>query len=137
MTTRAVRSDFNGCAVRAFDRVLPRLPGAQAIAYDGAFRGTHINHLTTTHRLPVITPIRYKGEEDKDPKQRGKKPSKRRKRKRSNIPEDTHYGRVTAHHADGTTGEVNVHIVAGLPHALIPNFKGDPIPYPMTRIKPE
>ena len=30
------------------------LPGAQAVEYDGAFRGVHLNHLLTSHGIPVI-----------------------------------------------------------------------------------
>jgi hypothetical protein len=43
-------------AVDCLNRVLPRLPGTQAVIYDGAFHGVHINELIRNHGVIPIVP---------------------------------------------------------------------------------
>ncbi len=44
-------------ATKALDDIMARYPGMQAVAYDGALRGTHIRTLQKSHGVPVAVPV--------------------------------------------------------------------------------
>ncbi len=98
-------------ALKALDRVLPLLPGAQAVVYDGALRGTHLHHLLTHHGVITIARIhKAKG---------GKK-------------RDTYLGRTPVH-GNPTLSEVDIHLRNGAPHLRQIAVDGTPTLHPLTR----
>lgn len=54
-------------AIKALDTVLPELPGAQGVIYDGALRGTHLHRLITNHGIiPIARVHKTKGGKVRD-----------------------------------------------------------------------
>ncbi len=100
-------------ALDALDRVLPLLPGTQAVVYDGAFRGTHLHHLITHHGvIPIARVHKAKG---------GK-------------PRDTFLAAVPVRGAAGAAS-IEVHLVGGAPHARQLAVDGTPLLHPLTRTR--
>lgn len=56
----AVDNDEAGVAVNIVGRIAPRLPRAEALLYDTAFRGTHINQVMRNYGIPVVAPVAAK-----------------------------------------------------------------------------
>ncbi len=101
-------------AVQALDQVLPHLPGTQAVVYDGAFRGVHLNHLMTRHGIPVIANM-HSGQHG--------------------TVTNRHYGPATLTRPDGTTDTIDIHLVNGTPNLRQINVNGDIILHPATRTR--
>jgi hypothetical protein len=99
-------------ALNAFDRVLPLLPGAQAVVYDGALRGTHLHHLLTHHGIITIARVhKAKG---------GKK-------------RDMYLSEVPVQGADPSTTRVQIHLANGAPHLRQVAVDGTPTLHPLKR----
>ncbi len=98
--------------LKAFDRVLPLLPGAQAVVYDGALRGTHLHHLLTRHGIiPIARVHKAKG---------GKK-------------RDMYLSEVPVQGAVASTTRVQIHLVNGAPHLRQVAVDGTPTLHPLKR----
>lgn len=108
------RSNEAADAVASLLRTLPLLPGCQAVAYDGAFRGVHLR--------PLL-------------KQCGVLPVSRVHSAQHGAVPDRHYGIVDV--TGGTAGTVDVHLVNGSPCARTFTVDGDPIVTPPRRVKTE
>jgi hypothetical protein len=96
---------------RIEDRVLPYLPGAQAILYDGARRGVHADYAMRQYGVLTVAPV---------------SPAKVDKGDRTNRVE--HECRIevrTARYADGRTRQVEVWGVGGVPSTPVLNEAGD------------
>lgn len=108
------RSNEAADASAAFERTLPLVPGCQAVAYDGAFRGKHLRPLLKRHGvLPV---------------------SRLHSAQHGEVP-DRHLGIVGV--IGGTAAALDVHLVNGSPCARTFTVDGDPIVTPLRRVKTE
>ena len=101
-------------ALAALERTLPLLPGAQAVAYDGAFRGVHLRPLMKRHGVVPVSRL-HSGQHGQVP--------------------DRYYGKATV--LGGTATEIDVHIVNGAPCARTFTVDGEPITAPLARVKTE
>lgn len=100
-------------AVAAFERTKPNLPGAQVALYDGALRGKHLSELYRCGYLPMARMTRAPG---------------------GRLPE-VHYGAATVRRPDGSTEQVQIHLVHGAPHLKEIGVDGEPILTPLRRAK--
>lgn len=101
-------------AAQAADDIIRRYPEMQALAYDGAFRGTHIRKIQTTHGVPVAVPIQ----------------------RRNGKPGDHDYEAVAeVCRPDGTKETVRLHLVEGHPHLKTVNNLGDLLLVPLVHEK--
>ncbi len=108
------RSNEAADALIALERTLPLLPGCQAVAYDGAFRGVHLRPLLKHHGvLPV---------------------SRLHSAQHGQVP-DRHFGIVKVR--NGNAAEIDVHLVNGAPCHRTFTVDGDPIVTPLPRLKTE
>jgi hypothetical protein len=96
-------------ALEGMHRVLPLLPGAQAVTYDGAFRGKHIRELMKIEGVVPITRV-----------SKGK---------------DHFLGTTDAHRADGRLEQVEVHLINGAPCLRQMAVDGTILTTPLKRIK--
>jgi hypothetical protein len=112
-----------GVAVDCLKRVLPRLPGAQAVIYDGAFRGMHIDDLVRSHGVVVIAPVAAKSG--------GKKSRSKR------VEQDWPLGEGLVVFSDGTSQRCQLYTRAGALHMADLSEDGRPIFTPLKRIKLE
>lgn len=101
-------------AVAALERTLPLLPGCQAVAYDGAFRGKHLRPLLKRHGVIPVSRL-HSG-------------------LHGTVP-DRHYGIVPVR--GGTLTSLDVHLVNGAPCARTFDVDGDPIVTPLRRVRTE
>lgn len=101
-------------AITALDRVLPLLPGTQAVVYDGALRGTHLHHLITCHGIIPIAKVHKAAGGD--------------------MP-DHHLPWAPRNGAVPSTTPFQLHTVNGAPHARTLAVDGTPILHPLTRTK--
>jgi len=58
LSVDAVHRSEGETLLAMIDRVVPRLPGTQAIAYDGGIRGVHLNHILTRNGILPVVPAR-------------------------------------------------------------------------------
>lgn len=79
-------------ALDLFDELLPLMPWAQVIVYDGALRGVHLNYLMTKHGVIALARLHNK---------------------RGEQPLDRHYGDATIHRPDGTKDTADLHLHEG------------------------
>lgn len=101
-------------ATQALDDILGRYPGMQAIAYDGAMRGTHIRKLQKTHGVPVAVPVQ----------------------RRNGKPGDHDYeAQAEVHRPDGSTEPVKLHLCEGHPHLKTLDNTGEPLLVPLEHEK--
>lgn len=101
-------------ATQAADDIIRRYPGMQALAYDGALRGTHIRKIQTTHGLPVAVPVQ----------------------RRNGKPGDHDYEDVAeVRRPDGTKEAVRLHLVEGHPHLKTVDNLGDLLLVPLVHEK--
>ena len=100
-------------ALSALDATLPHLPGAQAVVYDGAMRGTHLHHLITRH---------------------GVVPLARMHKPRTGKHRDSYLGKVPVHRT-GPTTSIDVHLLDGAPHLREVRADGTPVLEPLERTK--
>lgn len=101
-------------AVVALERTLPLLPGCQAVAYDGAFRGKHLRPLLKHHGVIPVSRL-HSGQHGSVP--------------------DRHYGIVPVR--GGTLTSLDVHLVNGAPCARTLDVDGEPIVTPLRRVRTE
>lgn len=99
-------------AIKSLHRTLPLLPGAQAVVYDGAFRGTHLRELIKQHGVVPISRL-HSGQHGSVP--------------------DRHLGTVEV--SGGTRDTVDIHLVNGSPCVRTFNVEGEPITTPLTRVQ--
>lgn len=100
-------------AIESLSRVLPLLPGTQAVAYDGALRGTHLRPLIKTHGVVPISRVHSA--------QHGEV-------------RDRHYGPADV---IGTNRRIDIHLVAGAPHVRSLTVDGEPLVTPVRRVRTE
>ena len=101
-------------ALDLFDELLPLLPGAMVVVYDGALRGAHLDHLMRTHGIIPLARLHNK---------RGAKTL------------DRHLGPVKQHRADGSKGMIDIHLVNGAPCLRRLDDEGNPHATPLERVK--
>lgn len=101
-------------AIDALDRVLPLLPGAQSVVYDGAFRGKHLRDLIKNHGIIPIANMHKAA--DGSTSDRFVQPA--------DVTGNTH-GLTT----------VDVHVLHGAPHVRMIAVDGTLHLHPMERTK--
>lgn len=97
-------------ALSALDDLLPHAPGVDGVLYDGAFRGTHIEHIQRRYGIGVMVRVHlYRRGDDEQPPELKAGPAR------------------TATHtlSGGTTRQVNLHAIAGRPHVARIDVNGD------------
>lgn len=99
-------------AIKSLHRTLPLLSGAQAVVYDGAFRGTHLRELIKTHGVVPVSRM-HSGQHGTVP--------------------DRHLGIIKVTGGSKTT--VDIHLVNGSPCVRTFNVEGEPVVTPLTRIQ--
>jgi hypothetical protein len=101
-------------ALELFDELLPLLPGAMVVVYDGALRGVHLDHLMRMHGIIPLARLRNK---------------------RGAETLDQHLGMVKHHRADGSKGTIELHLVNGAPCIRQFDDEGTPHATPLKRVK--
>lgn len=101
-------------AVRLLDRLLAQLPGTQVVVYDGAARGTHVEHLQTQHGVIALARLNNA---------HGDKVVERP------------YGNATARRPDGSEVSVELFLRDGAPHLVELDEDGTPVLTPLVRTK--
>lgn len=101
-------------ALDLFDDLLPLMPGAMVVVYDGALRGVHLDHLMRTHGIIPLARLRNK---------------------RGAETLDRYLGAVTHHRADGSKGTLEIHLVDGAPCVRQLDDEGNPHATPLARLK--
>jgi hypothetical protein len=106
-------------AMKAFDRMLPLLPGATTTIYDGAMRGVHRRRIFALGKIPLSPP--------RNPKTNSK-------------PKERHLGLVDVIGSSlqvdpGKPHQLALHLIDAAPHVIDTAVNGSPIHVRMERIK--
>jgi hypothetical protein len=101
-------------AMDMFDELLPLMPHAEVVVYDGALRGTHLNHLMTRHGIIALARLHNSGGEQVL---------------------ERHYGRAEIRRPNGTTYEVDLHLRDGAPCIKDLDEEGNVHLIPLDRLK--
>lgn len=86
-------------AVDAFRRVVPKLPGAQAVLYDGAFRGVHLQTLLNELGVLPVVPVHAA--------------TGGRRARKPRVERAVRIGQVVVRRSDGTTTQCQLYAEAG------------------------
>lgn len=97
-------------ALESLHRTLPLLPGAQAVVYDGAFRGTHLRELLKQQGVVPLSRM-HSGQHGRVP--------------------DRYLGITEV--TGGTRDSLDIHLVNGAPCVRTFNVEGEPVVTPLTR----
>jgi hypothetical protein len=115
-------ADHGGEAQVAIDmltRIAPRLPGAQAVLYDGAFRGVHNQHILRSVGLIPVVPVHAQ--------------SGGRGSVKPRVEREGYLGPGTVHRVGQAPVTCQLYSVAGALHLGVLDDRGGVIPVPLQR----